>query len=135
MQGWIGIVLRTASISGPCRIKITPAPRDCTKASLWNGRGIFSIVRYRDPAETISDKFPVWLTTGRRLQSYHTRTQTGRAQGIDYLLSEEALEVNPADVAGWGLRDGGWCELSSVRGSVEGQGKIHQPLPARNGLR
>ena len=84
-----------------------------------NGRGIFSIVRYRDPAETISDDFPVWLTTGRRLQSYHTRTQTGRAQGIDYLLSEEALEVNPADVEGWGLRDGGWCELSSVRGSVK----------------
>ena len=84
-----------------------------------NGRGIFSIVRYRDPAETISDDFPVWLTTGRRLQSYHTRTQTGRAQGIDYLLSEEALEVNPADVEGWGLSDGGWCELSSVRGSVK----------------
>ena len=84
-----------------------------------NGRGIFSIVRYRDPAETISDDFPVWLTTGRRLQSYHTRTQTGRAQGIDYLLSEEALEVNPADVEGLGLRDGGWCELSSVRGAVK----------------
>ena len=83
-----------------------------------NGRGIFTVVSYRDPAETISDDFPVWLTTGRRLQSYHTRTQTGRSSGIDYLLSEESLEVHPEDVAGWGLRDGSWCELSSARGSV-----------------
>jgi formate dehydrogenase major subunit len=84
-----------------------------------NGRGIFSIVRYRDPAETIDDDFPVWLTTGRRLQSYHTRTQTGRSEGIDYLLAEESLEVHPVDVKSWGLTDGGWCTMSSVRGSVK----------------
>jgi predicted molibdopterin-dependent oxidoreductase YjgC len=84
-----------------------------------NGRGIFKMIRYRDPAETISDEFPVWLTTGRRLQSYHTRTQTGRSQGIDYLLSEESLEVHPEDVAAWNLIDGEFCRLSSERGSVE----------------
>ena len=44
------------------------------------------MIGYRDPAEVISDEFPVWLTTGRRLQAYHTRTQTGRSSGIDYLL-------------------------------------------------
>ena len=84
-----------------------------------NGRGIFKRLHYRDPAETVSDQFPVWLTTGRRLQSYHTRTQTGRSAGIDYLLSEESLEVHPEDVAAWGLTDGGWCTLSSARGSVK----------------
>ena len=66
-----------------------------------------------------SDAFPVWLTTGRRLASYHTRTQTGRADGIDYLLSEETLEVNPDDVEAWGLTDGGWCRMASPRGSVK----------------
>ena len=84
-----------------------------------NGRGLFKIIRYRDPAETINDEYPVWLTTGRRLQSYHTRTQTGRSQGIDYLLAEESLEVHPDDVEAWGLTDGGWCRMSSPRGSVE----------------
>jgi len=83
------------------------------------GRGIFKLVQYRDPAETIDHEFPVWLTTGRRLASYHTRTQTGRSKGIDYLLPEERLEVNPADVDEWGLEDGGWATLSSTRGSVE----------------
>ncbi len=83
-----------------------------------NGRGIFKLINYRDPAETISDEFPVWLTTGRRLASYHTRTQTGRAQGIDYLLPEETLEVHPDDVAAWRLTDGGWARVTSPRGSI-----------------
>ena len=62
---------------------------------------------------------PIWLRTGRRLESYHTRTQTGRSEGMDYLLPEETLEVHPADVDAWGLTDGGWCKLTSPRGSVE----------------
>ncbi len=83
-----------------------------------NGRGIFRMLEYRDPAETLSDEYPVWLTTGRRLASYHTRTQTGRSAGIDYLLPEETLEVHPDDVREWGLSDGGWAEMSSPRGCV-----------------
>ena len=82
------------------------------------GRGIFKMIHYRDPAETITDDYPVWLTTGRRLESYHTRTQTGRSAGIDYLLPEEVLEVHPDDVDAWGLRDGGWAEMASPRGSI-----------------
>jgi formate dehydrogenase major subunit len=83
-----------------------------------NGRGIFKMIRYRDPAESIDEDYPVWLTTGRRLASYHTRTQTGRSAGIDYLLPEERLEVHPADVADWGLVDGGWARMASRRGEV-----------------
>jgi len=84
-----------------------------------NGRGLFKMLRYRDPAEVIDQQFPVWLTTGRRLQSYHTRTQTGRSQGIDYLLHEETLEIHPDDVESWGLEDGGQCRMSSRRGNVK----------------
>jgi formate dehydrogenase major subunit len=83
-----------------------------------NGKGLFSLVQYRPPAEVVSEQSPVWLTTGRRLQAYHTRTQTGRSQGIDYLLHEETLEVHPEDLRAWGLEDGGWVKMSSPRGSV-----------------
>ncbi|KPJ89247.1 MAG: hypothetical protein AMS18_12600 [Gemmatimonas sp. SG8_17] len=62
---------------------------------IMNGRGIFKIVHYRDPAETIDADYPVWLTTGRCLESYHTRTQTSRSQGIDYLLPEATLRGAP----------------------------------------
>ena len=88
------------------------------RESFKNGRGIFSVLEYRPPAEVTSDQYPMWLTTGRRLQAYHTRTQTGRAQGIDYLLPEEYLEVHPDDMRRWNLTEGGRCRMTSPRGSV-----------------
>jgi predicted molibdopterin-dependent oxidoreductase YjgC len=84
-----------------------------------NGRGIFKTIEYRPPAEMVSDAYPLWLTTGRRLEAYHTRTQTGRAAGIEYLLSEETLEVHPEDLQRLGYVDGQTIEMSSSRGSVE----------------
>ena len=84
-----------------------------------NGRGVFKITSYRDPHETISNEYPIWLTTGRRLTSYHTRTQTGRSAGIDYLSAEEALEVNPNDMQESGLTEGEWYYLSRSKGRVK----------------
>ena len=84
---------------------------------IWTDEHV-EAVGYRDPAEVIDDDFPVWLTTGRRLQSYHTRTQTGRSAGIDYLLPEETLEIHPDDLRHWQLQDGGWARMHSRRGSV-----------------
>ena len=84
-----------------------------------NGRGRFNIISYRDPAEVVDDDYPVWLTTGRRLEAYHTRTMSGRASGMDYLLPEESLEVHPENLAAWGLQDGDWVRMSSRRGSVD----------------
>ena len=82
------------------------------------GRGLFKTPSHRDPAEVVSEEYPVWLTTGRRLEHYHTRTMSGRSTGTEYLLSEETLEVHPADVEAWGLEHGGMARMSSPRGSV-----------------
>ncbi len=83
-----------------------------------NGKGRFAVVTYRDPAELVDAEYPVWLTTGRRLEAYHTRTMSGRAAGMDYLLPREVLEVHPDNVRDWGLTDGGNARVSSRRGSI-----------------
>lgn len=84
-----------------------------------NGRGIFKRLEYRPPAQEISEEYPLWLTTGRRLQAYHTRTQTGRTYGIEYLLSEETLEIHEVDMRAMGLSDGDRVRMTSCKGSVE----------------
>jgi predicted molibdopterin-dependent oxidoreductase YjgC len=83
-----------------------------------NGKGKFHVISYRDPAEVVDAEFPVWLTTGRRLEAYHTRTMTGRSAGIDYLLHQEELEVHPDNVVALGLTDGGLARVTSRRGSI-----------------
>ncbi len=103
----------------PCPEKGHPGTPRLHEESFVNGRGKFKLISYRDPAETVSEDFPVWLTTGRRLASYHTRTQTGRSSGIDYLAPQEFLEVHPSDIERFGLIDGQPCRLSSARGSIE----------------
>ena len=108
----------TGQYQWPVPYKGHPGTPRLHEDSFTNGLGKFTFIGYRDPAETVDDAYPVWLTTGRRLESYHTRTQTGRSVGIDYLLPEETLEVHPADVAAWGLEDGGWVRMSSRRGAV-----------------
>ena len=61
---------------------------------------------------------------------YHTATMTGRAQGIGYLIDEELLEVNPADVVKWGLEDGEKIRLSSPRGEVLVRVQANERSPA-----
>ena len=82
------------------------------------GRGLFMTPDYRDPAEVVDDDYPVWLTTGRRLAHYHTRTMSGRSVGTEFLVPEELVEVHPDDVVSWGLKDGGLAVMSSRRGEV-----------------
>ena len=111
--------IENAEYQWPVPDKDHPGTPMLHEGEFKNGRGLFSIINYRDPAEVIDDDYPVWLTTGRRLQAYHTRTQTGRSAGIDYLLSEESLEVHPDDLADWQLTDGDFVNLTSRRGTVK----------------
>ena len=82
------------------------------------GRGLFMRPELRDPAESVDDDYPVWLTTGRRLAHYHTRTMTGRAVGSQFIVPEELVEVHPDDVRDWQLEDDGLAVMSSRRGEV-----------------
>ena len=111
--------IENAGYQWPVPDKDHPGTPMLHEGEFKNGRGLFSIINYRDPAEVIDDDYPVWLTTGRRLQAYHTRTQTGRSAGIDYLLSEESLEVHPDDLTALQLTDGGFANLTSRRGTVK----------------
>ena len=124
--------MKEANTSGPVPHKEHPGTPRLHEETFVNGRGIFSNVHYRDPAETISEAFPVWLTTGRTLSSPITRERKlGRAHGIDYLLPEESLEVNPADLEKWELADGEWCKMSSARGSINIKVKADKSFAAR----
>jgi formate dehydrogenase major subunit len=88
------------------------------QGSFPRGRGLFMTPEYRDPAEVVDEEYPIWLTTGRRLAHYHTRTMTGRAVGSQWLVPEELVEVHPDDVRRLGLEDGGLALLASRRGEV-----------------
>lgn len=111
-------MVATGQYQWPIPYKGHPGTPRLHEDGFTNDRGLFRVIGYRDPAEVVDEAYPVWLTTGRRLQNYHTRTQTGRSSGIEYFSPEETLEVHPDNVKAWGLTDGGWARMSSRRGAV-----------------
>ncbi len=83
------------------------------------GKGLFHALDHIEPAETPDGEYPLWLTTGRRLQQYHTSTMTRRARGLSDVLPEERVEINPADAAELGIKDGDPILIKSRRGELK----------------
>jgi predicted molibdopterin-dependent oxidoreductase YjgC len=79
-------------------------------------RAPFSAVEFVPPADSLSEEYPIRLTTGRRLDSYNTGVQTRGYSSP--LRAAEALMLSPEDGARYQLLDGERVRVSSRRGSV-----------------
>ncbi len=79
-------------------------------------RAPFSVVENKAPFDTLSEEYPLRLTTGRRLDSYNTGVQTGSYRSP--LRRGESLDLSPEDGEQYGLSDGERVRVTSRRGSV-----------------
>lgn len=94
------------------------------------GLGNFTPVDWTPPAEVPDDEYPLVLSTGRRLYHYHTRTQTGRCEGINDLLGEETADISKADAERLGIENGEYIKVSSRRGQVKVKAVVSDNIPA-----
>jgi len=94
------------------------------------GLGIFTPVEWTPPAEVPDAEYPLTLSTGRRLTHYHTRTQTGRCEGLNEILGEETADISPEDARELGIAQGEMIRVSSRRGKVRVRAKITRHVPA-----
>jgi formate dehydrogenase major subunit len=93
------------------------------------GMGQLMPVDWTPPAETPDSEYPFVLSTGRRLYHYHTRTQTGRAKGMNDLLAEETADISPEDARELGIGQGEKIRVISRRGHVDVKAKITHQVP------
>ena len=93
------------------------------------GLGRFVPAAWTPPAEVPDALYPFVLSTGRRLYHYHTRTQTGRAPGLNDLLSEETVDVSPADAKTLGIAQGERVRVKSRRGEVTVKARVTDEVP------
>jgi predicted molibdopterin-dependent oxidoreductase YjgC len=80
-------------------------------------RAPFNAVEHDPPVDTLSEDFPIRLTTGRRLDSYNTGVQTGGYTSP--LRRGESLDIAPEDGARLGVGDGELVRAVSRRGAIE----------------
>lgn len=93
------------------------------------GLGRFVPVDWTPPAEEPDEAYPLILSTGRRLYHYHTRTQTGRSEGLNEILSEETVDISPGDAAALQVRHGAMVRVVSRRGQVEVRANVTDRVP------
>ncbi len=93
------------------------------------GQGRFTPVEWTPPAEVPDADYPMVLSTGRRLYQYHTRTQTGRSEGLNDRLGEETADISLEDATALGIADGQPVKVSSRRGQVVVKAKVTHRVP------
>jgi assimilatory nitrate reductase catalytic subunit len=69
-------------------------------------------------AASVSEAFPLLLNTGRVRDHWHTMTRTGLSPRLGAHIAEPSVSVNPADIARFGLAEGGFARLASGHGSA-----------------
>mgnify|MGYP001254045539 CR=1 FL=1 len=93
------------------------------------GLGIFKPAEWTPPAEVPDEKYPLVLSTGRRLAHYHTRTQTGRCEGLNDILGEETADISPLDAQTLGIDHGEIVRVSSRRGAIKIKANVTGQVP------
>jgi len=89
-----------------------------------DGRAILHATRYNPPSEQPGGDFPMWLTTGRLVWHWHTRTKTGRSPYLQAAAPHGYVEVNTEDARELGIVEGEVVRVASPRGQIEVPAKI-----------
>ena len=99
------------------------------KANDPKGRAFLHAADYEPPHEIPDNDYPFWLTTGRVVYHFHTRTKTARATELNDAAPDVFVEMNELDARALGLRDGDFVRVNSRRGNIDGAVHIGNILP------
>ncbi len=83
------------------------------------GRAVVWLRPYEPPPEQPDAEYPMWFTTGRMLEHWHTGTMTRRVPQLHRAVAEGFCELNPEDARALGIADGQKVRVVSRRGKVE----------------
>ncbi len=111
--------LANETLQWPCPEESHPGTCFLHHGQFARGKGLFTAIEHQEPRELPDDAYPLILTTGRVIYQYHTRTMTGRSEGVDELAPEAYVEVNPKDAGKLGLKDGEQTKVISRRGEIQ----------------
>ena len=113
-----------AGLQWPCPTEDHPGTQFLHGPQFSRGKGKFTALEYKPPAENPDDEYPLVLTTERSLYHYHTGTMTRKSDGLNILRKEELVEMNAVDADALGIADGEMVRVFSRRGEVTAKAKV-----------
>jgi formate dehydrogenase alpha subunit len=116
--------LAEAGIQWPCPTEDHPGTQFLHKDRFSRGKGAFTPIDFKPPAEVVDNEYPMWLTTGRTFVHYHTGTMTRVSPALHHELEEGYVEINPRDARKMNIQDGERVQVSSRRGTIQIKAKV-----------
>jgi len=108
----------------PCWDKEHPGTAVMHADKFTRGRGLFSPVEYKPPAEVVDEQYPFVLSTGRCYFHFHTRTMTGRSQLLEREQHFAYVEISSEDAEELQIKDGCCVYVITRRGRVRAMARI-----------
>jgi ferredoxin-nitrate reductase len=93
------------------------------------GKAVIKAAEYTPPKEEPDAAYPFWLTTGRDVYHFHTRTKTGRAPALRAAAPDAYIQISAQDAEKLGIAQGDMLEVESRRGKVQAPARIGDILP------
>ncbi|MBI2850244.1 MAG: molybdopterin-dependent oxidoreductase, partial [Chloroflexi bacterium] len=116
--------LEDGGLQWPCPTAQHPGTPVLHTEVFTRGKGKFTPVEYKLPAEVPDKDYPLTLTTVRSLFQYHTGTMSRKVKGLNTILGEEKVEINPVDATPLGIADGDSVKVTSRRGQVTAKARV-----------
>jgi anaerobic selenocysteine-containing dehydrogenase len=88
------------------------------------GKAIIKPSDYEPPIEQPDSDYPFFLTTGRIVYHFHTRTKTARASELNAAAPDAFIEMSQEDAGRYGAREGALLEIRSRRGRARARIRI-----------
>lgn len=92
---------------------------DFYHSTTGDGRAQIWFHPYAAPPESPDEQYPLWLSTGRVLEHWHTGSMTARVPQLRSAMPRGYLEMNRADAEARGVRNGDRVTVTSRRGEIE----------------
>ncbi|MFC1984036.1 formate dehydrogenase subunit alpha [Chloroflexota bacterium] len=121
--------LDNGGLQWPCPTQDHPGTPILHATVFTRGKGRFIPLEYKPPMELPDDEYPLILTTERSLFHFHTGTMTRKVGGLNILLGEGMVEINPEDASALGITDGEMVKVISRRGEVVAEARVTEVSP------
>ena len=95
------------------------------------GKAFLKSADYYPPHEEPDADYPFWLTTGRLVYQFHTRTKTGRSRELHEAAPDAYVQISREDAQAEGICEGDLIEIVSRRGRIEVPARLGAIAPGR----
>ena len=116
--------LENGGLHWPCPAPDHPGTPILHVGTFTRGLGQFHAIEYIPPAEVTDEDYPLYLTTGRVLYHFHTRTMTMQSEGLNELSPECFVEISPQDAADYNIKQGELLRVHSRRGEIQAMARV-----------